>query len=131
MASACGAGNVCTLELGDCFDDWEGATNLETEDITDVPIVECAEPHDNEIYLMENLPDGDFLGDTALREAAIATCHEGFDTFVGTPYEKSSLDFGWFFPTSKSWAEGDRQITCFVYDFEFAKLTGSMAGAGV
>jgi len=132
VVSACSAGNVWTLEMGDCFDDWEGATsNAQSEEITDVPIVDCSEPHDNEIYMMEELPDGSYPGDTAMEETAIGVCYDGFEEFVGTPYDESELDFGWLFPTSDSWAEGDREVICFVYDYELAKLTGSMANARV
>jgi hypothetical protein len=132
FVAACSSGNVWSLEVGDCFDDWEGATtNSESEEITDVPIVECSEPHDNEIYMMEDLPEGAFPGDAAMEETAIGVCYDGFEDFVGTEYEESDLDFGWLFPTSESWGEGDREVICFVYDLELAKLTGSMANAGI
>ena len=132
FSAACSGGNVWTLEMGDCFDDWEGATsNSVSEEITDVPIIDCSEPHDNEIYMMEELPDGDYSGDAAMEEMAIGVCYDGFEEFVGTAYENSDLDFGWLSPTSDSWAEGDREVICFVYEYDFDKLTGSMANAGV
>ncbi len=132
VASACSTGNVGQLEVGDCFDDWEGATaDTGSQEITDVPIIECAEPHDNEIYSMEDLPDGTFPGNAAVEEAVVEMCYDGFEAFVGLPYEESSLDFGWLFPTADSWADGDREVVCFVYDLELAKLTGSMANAGI
>ena len=47
-ATACGddGGNVFSLEAGDCFD-LDGATG---EEVSDVPIVECSEPHDAEVF---------------------------------------------------------------------------------
>ena len=132
VATACSAGNVWQLEVGDCFDDWDGATaQTGSQEITDVPIVECAEPHDNEIYSMEDLPDGSYPGNAAVEEAVVEMCYDGFEAFVGLPYEESTLDFGWLFPTADSWADGDREVVCFVYDYELAKLTGSMANAGI
>ncbi len=132
LAAACSAGNVWTLEVGDCFDDWEGATiSTESQEVSDVPIVDCAEPHDNEIYSKQDLPDGSYPGDAAMEQTVIEVCYDGFESFVGRSYEESSLDFGWLFPTSESWAEGDREVVCFVYDFELAKLTGSMENSGI
>jgi hypothetical protein len=132
LLSACSAGNVWTLDIGDCFDDWEGATTTdESQEVSDVPIVECDQPHDNEVYSKTDMTDGSYPGDSAVEDIAIETCYDGFESFVGLPYEESTLDFGWLFPTSASWAEGDREIVCFVYDYEFAKLTGSMQDSQV
>ena len=50
LLSACSAGNVWTLDIGDCFDDWEGATtSAESQEVSDVPIVDCDQPHDNRL----------------------------------------------------------------------------------
>ncbi len=127
LAAACGTGNIWMLEVGSCFDDWEGAsTSLESQEITDVPIIDCAQPHDNEVYMITDVADGDFPGDDAMEMVAVDTCFDGFEEFVGMPYEESTLDFGWLFPTSESWDEGDREIVCFAYDYELRKVTGSM-----
>ena len=65
-ATACGDdGNVFSLEVGTCFDDPESLT-----EVSDVPIVECTEPHDTEVYHLFDMPDGDVPGDAAVNQAA-------------------------------------------------------------
>jgi hypothetical protein len=46
-------------------------------------------------------------------------------------WEQSELDYGWLHPTEDSWDDGDRIVTCFLYDGNLDKLTGSMKNSGV
>lgn len=130
LSSAC-AGSLEQLAVGDCFDDWDGLELDAVQEVESVPIVDCSEPHDNELYLVERLPDGPFPGDTAMEEMAVGTCFDAFAEFVGTPYEDSRLDFGFLISTDEMWDSGVRTISCFVWDVEFLKLTGSMRNAGI
>jgi hypothetical protein len=130
LASAC-AGTVLSLDVGECFDDWEGSLDGATQEVGDVPIVDCAEPHDNEVYSVSDMPTGSFPGDAAVEDWTIARCEETFDGYVGTAYADSRLDFGALFPTQDTWADGDTEVICFLWDIEFLKLTGSMKGSGI
>lgn len=123
---ACGSseGDVFSLSVGDCFDDPDSV-----EQISQVPIVDCDEPHDNEVYALFDLPDGDFPGDDAVQEAAADGClGSRFESFVGTPYLESELWASALWPTSDSWAAGDREVVCFLYE-PGTTLTGSQRGA--
>jgi hypothetical protein len=130
LASGCSA-SVLSLDVGECFDDWEGSLTGATQEVTDVPIVDCAEPHDNEVYTVSNMPTGPFPGDAGIEEWTIARCEETFDGYVGTAYLDSRLDFGALFPTEETWADGDTEVICFLWDSDFLKLTGSMQGSGI
>ncbi len=66
-----------------------------------------------------------------MQTTADEMCHADFDQFVGTPWEDSLLDYGWLHPTEDSWDDGDRVVTCFLYDADFQKLTRSMESSGV
>lgn len=123
--------DVLELNVGDCFQDWEGATQTATQQVKGVETVDCDVPHDNEVYALVEMTDDSFPGDRGVETQAYESCLEPFDSFVGTPYADSRLDFGALFPTEASWAEGDRTITCFLYDVEFLRLTSSMKDAGV
>jgi hypothetical protein len=132
MALALGcAGTVHSLDVGKCFDDWEGASEGVSQEVSDVPIVDCAEPHDNEVYSVSDMPTGSFPGDSAVQEWASTRCEETFDGYVGKAYVDSRLDFGALFPTKDSWAQGDTKVICFLWDIEYLKLTGSMQGSGI
>jgi hypothetical protein len=121
-----GGGNVFELAVGDCFDDAAG-----DEEISDVPIVDCAEPHDNEVFHVFDLAEGDFPGEDALLQQAQDTCVPVFASYVGQDLASSQLDVFPITPTAASWSGGDREIICALYDADLAKLEGSMRDSGV
>lgn len=118
--------SVFDLSEGDCWDD-----PSETSDtVNQVEVVPCDEPHDNEVYLVFDLADGDFDA-SAVQSDADTGCLDAFDAFVGTPYEDSRLDYFNLTPTADSWDAGDREVVCSLYDIDLKKLVGSMEGSGV
>jgi hypothetical protein len=116
---------VLELDVGTCFDDPETF-----EQVEDVPIVECAEPHDNEVIANEDLTGSDYPGQEQVENRASQICYDHFAPYVGIAYEESIYDIGWLFPTEETWAAGDREVICFAYDLDFAKITGSINGIG-
>lgn len=121
--AACTA-SVLTLDVGTCFDDPESF-----DEVTDVPVTDCADPHDNEVFSTFDIPDGDYPGDEAVNAAAENGCLAAFEPYVGLDYASSVYDIGWFTPTQDSWDAGDREVICFVYEVTFAKITGSVQGS--
>jgi hypothetical protein len=119
-------GSVFSLHVGDCFDD-----PADFADVSDVIIVGCSEPHDNEVYANLLVEFDSFPGTQAMQETADEMCLPEFETYVGRDWETSALDYGWLYPTADSWADGDRIVTCFLYDGSLEKLTGSMRNSGV
>lgn len=103
--------DVFSIEVGDCLD----YAALGSGEINSVPVVPCAEPHDGEVYAETSLPDGDYPGDEAVSQQADTFCYDQFATFVGIPWDDSSLDYSPLTPTADSW-EGfdDRLIQCVV-----------------
>ena len=63
VASACSS-NVFDLSVGDCFDDPDNFA-----EVSNVPMVDCSEPHHNEVYYLQDLPDGDFPGDSSVENS--------------------------------------------------------------
>lgn len=125
VVAACSS-NVFELEVGDCFDDPDNFI-----EVSDVEIVECEEPHDNEVYALFVIPDGDYPGEDALETRSINDCLDAFQPYVGRDFASSSLDASYLFPSSESWAVGDREVACFTFDFGGAKLNRSVAGSGL
>jgi hypothetical protein len=121
--------NVTDLGVGDCFDDVDGIDG--SGEITDVPVVDCTEPHDNEVFHTYDLPGDDYPGQDAILADAQGSCVGAFENYVGTDYASSRLDIFPIYPTPDGWADGDdRTVVCSLYDLELAQLTGSMRGAG-
>jgi hypothetical protein len=119
--------DVTELQAGDCFDMPAGSETA--TDITEVKAIPCSDAHENEVYVATNYLSSDgYPGEAAMWEYADQFCVTAFDTFVSTSYEDSLLDFGYFYPSEEGWAQGDQAITCVLYDFNGALLTGSMRG---
>jgi hypothetical protein len=127
VAASCGddGTSVFDLGVGDCFDD----EDLTAEVITDVPLVSCSEPHDNEIYFEYSMTDAEDPGRQAALDAADQRCLGQFEPYVGIDFFQSDLDIFSIIPTPESWPEGDRGVLCALYASDLSKLTGSMRGA--
>lgn len=114
--------DVFSIDVGVCFDD----ENLEEEEVSSVPVRECNEPHDNEIYFAFDLPDGKF---PKTDEPMYAKCEEEFGNFIGVKYDDSIYDYDIMSPTKSSWEDNDREVLCFVYDSNDEKLEKSLKDA--
>lgn len=118
-----GKADVFTLSVGDCMN------STSSEEVTDVPVVPCSDPHDTEVYDEFSLPDGEYPGKDEVYSAAEEGCYAEFSNFVGIAYEESTLEFSYFAPAQQSWEQGnDRLVSCLVVD-PAEQVTGTLAGA--
>lgn len=129
--TGCSQGNVFSLEPGTCFDDVAELTQEGGGEVGDVPIVDCAEPHDNEVFATFDLTDDSFPGDEAVRASADEGCEARFEDYVQRDYASSRFVVSHLVPTAQTWESADdREIVCFLYDIDLAKLEGSAEGSG-
>ncbi|WP_158507195.1 septum formation family protein [Subtercola sp. Z020] len=116
------AADVFDLAVGDCLNQSTGDT------VSDVPSVDCAAPHELEVFYLLTLPDAAvYPALDELTAAASSGCGDHFAEYVGVPYEQSALAFTEFSPTETSWAGGDRTVTCVLGDPN-GPTTGSAYG---
>jgi len=118
-----GSVDAFNVQVGDCFDD----SNSFGDEISSLPGVPCADPHDNETYAVINLTMANYP-DEAMEELAYDSCMERFEPFVGRDYETSSLDIFTMYPSADTWKQDDREVVCAVYDMDTNKLVGSVQG---
>ena len=100
------SGDVSAFEIrvGDCFDD-EGVFSQGNSEVSKVPGIPCAQPHDNEVYAV---------------------------SFVGKDYASSTLDIATLYPSRDSWnRQTDREVVCVVFDVNAKKLVGSVKGLAI
>ncbi len=125
---ACGTGSggeVFDLQVGDCFDD----PDEPVEQLAEVPLIGCEQPHDNQVFALFDLPGQDFPGDAQVTEQARDGCLARFEDYVGSAYEESELFAAWLPPTQASWQAGDREVVCVLFA-EDGPLVGSQQGSG-
>lgn len=118
------------LRVGDCFSDrLADSSTTDTVQIGTVQGMPCTLPHNNEVYHVGTLPDGPYPGTNAIAEQVEAQCTESFASFVGKPYDESTLDIFYIYPQQLSWTKDkDRTLTCSVTTN--STETGSLKGSG-
>lgn len=112
--------DVFEMAVGDCLNEPTGT------EVYEVEFVPCDQPHDYEVFAEQTLPDGDYPTDVDTQ--AETFCVAEFETFIGVPYEESTISVTWFTPTAESWESGDQLVSCIVTD-PAGQSTGSLAGA--
>ncbi|KOX24237.1 septum formation family protein [Nocardiopsis sp. NRRL B-16309] len=122
--------NVFELNVGDCFIESEMSAVLGGGEVSEVPLVDCAEPHDAEFFFSHEMPDGDYPGDAAVTAEGSQVCEgQAFTDFVGVPYEESLLHSYALTPTEESWNTlDDREVICYVYHPD-EMVTETLGGA--
>ena len=115
------------VAVGTCFNDAgdEGAL-----DYTELAVVDCAEPHDNEVYHLFDATGGaTYPGDEKLAQVTRDGCLSAFEAYVGKPYTESAFAILPIPPSETSWNGGDREVVCALYDTGRKELTGSVRNA--
>lgn len=112
-------------EVGDCIND----PALSPDDaLGRTEVVDCAAPHDMEVYHVFSLPDGAYPGDDEVTTTAENGCIEAFEDFVGVSYEESEFDIYLYYPIHATWTfADDRGVTCAVFDPN-GRTTGTLEG---
>jgi hypothetical protein len=114
--------SVFEVEVGQCVD----AETADGEEVSSLPVVDCSQPHQGEIYALPQLPDGDFPGDAAVTQAAEEEClGQAFTDYVGLSYQESEFQVAPYLPNAESWAGGDREIVCVIASTEPGSVRGS------
>ena len=114
--------DVFTVAPGTCVND-----TGQTGTISETNVIDCAQPHDSEAFASIIMDDGDFPGQQAVKDKAVADCTTEFTAWMGIDYQASKYDFAYYYPTESSWASGDREILCLAYD-PAGQTTGSLKG---
>ena len=116
--------NAGDLQVGDCFDDPHGAT-----EITDVQHHPCSELHTAEVVFLGKMTGdnasypSDPTGATWVRTNGLPV----WETYTGKTFEtEPTLTLGFYQPTSEGWSKGDRDVICYAMREDDAAMTGSV-----
>jgi hypothetical protein len=113
------------LVVGSCLDDLPGGF------VAAGNVVDCAQPHSYEAFGGFDVADGTYPGDAEIETAALQGCEAAYGGYVGVSYQESRLDYYYVGPTEQTWAVGDREIFCLLYDPNAEQTVGSLAGSGI
>jgi hypothetical protein len=117
--------DVFSLAVADCLADADVP-----DEVTTVRVVDCALPHDSEIFARTTADDTTFPGADVLEARLVEFCRgEAFTDFVGIPFAESRYSTRGYYPTIESWANGDRELLCTIVDESGTPLTGSLRDA--
>jgi hypothetical protein len=123
-------GNVFEVQPGTCFG------SVTADEVRDLPIVDCAQEHENEVYAVVPYEgpgaDGDaYPGEAALADYATSQCQAQVEGYVGIPYAKSSLEIAPLYPQEEGWTKvHDRSIVCALFARDGRPLVGSVKNTG-
>ena len=123
-----GEDDVFSLKAGDCMNDYGDEAEIAT-----VPTVDCAKPHDYEIYSVATIDGDEYPGATDVDTQADTLCLGEFESFVGLSFDESIYYYSYLSPSEESWASGDREVICTIAQFdedtqEIIQVTGSLEG---
>ncbi len=117
--------NVGSSAIGTCLDFGDTIG----EEITDLPVIACDEPHSHEIFAVEQSSADVYPGFEELEDEAQALCLAEFEGYVGVNPFDSELFASWLVPSLTSWdREDDREIICVIGENNGARLVGSVKG---
>jgi hypothetical protein len=119
--AACSDPEVATAETGDCIE------TLSAGSISELPTVDCDEPHDAQVIGVFDHEGDDFPGDAEIATTAGERCEEFFEEFVGAPFTETSLSPSSVNPTQQTWDEADdRETICLATLDDGSQLTESI-----
>lgn len=114
--------DVFSLGVADCLADADVPDEVRT-----VRVVDCAAPHDSEIFARTDVADTTFPGAQELEARLAEFCRgDAFTDFIGILFAESRYSTRGYYPTIESWANGDRELLCTVVDETGEPLTGSL-----
>ena len=101
--------DLATLKAGDC------TARIPAGRVGDVPVIECAQPHREEVYAVLTLPGSKYPGDTEVENQANELCNDQLDSMLTDDAElPAGTDMYSLFPTRFLWATGDHSVTCLI-----------------
>jgi hypothetical protein len=122
---------VADLGVGHCIDEPSGS-----DAISDVQRQPCNEPHDGEIFAVLRhpaAPGAPYPLSSEFDDLVSDECVPQLESYTGRSVSEviaSGLFFSYLYPTSTSWSNGDRGVTCYVTKADDTKLIGSIKASG-
>ncbi|HEV2785307.1 MAG TPA: septum formation family protein [Solirubrobacteraceae bacterium] len=104
-----GAVSAKDLTVGTCISD----ANSTTGDVTTFDAVSCNKPHDGEVFTIIELEGEKYPGTKFVTGKGQRGCRARLRRqATRKAFRDRLLGYKFVYPTSQSWAQGDREVTC-------------------
>jgi hypothetical protein len=101
--------DVTTLKAGDC------TALLPAGWVGEVPVIDCAKPHRDEVYAVLTLSGSKYPGGTEVENQADELCNDKLDSMLTDDAELPvGTDIYSLTPKRFLWATGERSLTCLI-----------------
>lgn len=113
------------LAVGDCMN-VDDINDTEEVRFGTIPVIDCAEPHDGEVYFVGNLNPNrsrEYPGEVDLAIEVEGLCTAKFAAFIGVSYVESEFEIYYLMPLKPSWRLDHGAYTCVVYSTDGPVLT--------
>jgi hypothetical protein len=116
---------IANAAVGECF------VVGDADEIDEVPVVDCTEPHDSELFARVDVSTlgTAYPGEDTMFEWLFDECVARFPDYVGESYEASRYWIDMFIPTTDAWDDGDHTGLCTLVvlddDLEVVSVTGT------
>jgi len=97
------------LTVGTCISD----ANSTTGDVTTFDAIACNKPHDGEVFTVIELKGDRYPGTDFVTGKGNRGCRARLRRqTTAKQFKDRLLSYKFIYPTKKSWAQGDREVTC-------------------
>jgi hypothetical protein len=120
--------HILDVRAGDCVN----LPSPQADQVRDVRVVPCGQPHDLEVFAVVRLPGARFPGPARVDRLADDLCVGSLEDYTGSTLDelRDDVDYGYFSPERDAWELGDRHVTCSLESSSGGQLTGSLRGRG-
>jgi hypothetical protein len=108
---------IFSLRTGECI-------NSAPNGISGLHVLACGQPHDGEVFSTFRVAGQHYPGAAALRQKANQGCASRLSGYMN-PQLLTMLNESYFYPSSDTWAAGERTVVCTVRSPD-GKVTGSV-----
>lgn len=107
---------VFRLRPGECINSVGNGLN--------VTVLSCATPHDAEVFATFSLPEGPWLGASAVQQDAGNGCVSRLGGYLNPQLAAAALSQEYVYPNQAAWQAGERTVVC-----EVRSVTGQLTGS--
>ena len=110
------------LQVGDCLNGLTDST-----DVSSLPSVPCAQPHEGEVFAVFDLPPGPYPGAAGVDDLVSKGCNARLAEYSPSAPSDDAVGLFSVYPLEQNWNRDDREVVC-IAKATSGTTTGSLKG---